>query len=70
MSNAEIELLVLTIRNEIEDLYYSKEFKEKILQDATKSSLEKSLKENKISSTDYQKALDISSRYEINSNQV
>lgn len=61
-----IELLVMQLRSEIEQLFSKKEFREPIVQDLVKASLEKELNEKKISSTEYQSALDILKRYESN----
>ena len=63
--NSTIELIVMQLRSEAEEMYSSKEVKEKIIQESVKASLQKNLKENKISRTDYQSALDILKRYEI-----
>lgn len=61
-----IELLVMQLRSEIEQLFSKKEFREPIVQDLVKASLEKELNEKRISSTEYQSALDILKRYESN----
>ena len=60
-----MELLVLILRNEAEEIYNSKECKEKVIQESVKAALKQNLEENKISSTEYQSALDILKRYEI-----
>lgn len=59
-----MEILILTLRNEAEEIYNSKECKEKVIQEAVKASLRQSLEDNKISSTEYQSALDILKGYE------
>lgn len=60
-----MELLVMLLRSQAEELYTSKKCKEEVIQNSVKSVLEENLKENKISSTEYQKALDILKRYEL-----
>ena len=51
-----MEETVLDLINQAEELYQSNECKKKVIKDAA---LIQNLKENKISSTDYQSALDI-----------
>ena len=68
--NTNMELTVMQLRSEAEEMYLSKECREKIIQDVVKATLEKSLKENKISSTDYREALDILKRYAIKRDQA
>ena len=58
-----MELLVILLRSQAEELYLSKECKEDVIQKSVKSVLEENLKKNKISSTEYQKALDILKTY-------
>lgn len=60
-----MELLVMLLRSQAEELYLSQECKEDVIQNSVKSVLEENLKENKISSTEYQKALDILKKYKI-----
>jgi hypothetical protein len=60
-----MELVVMQLRSEAEEFYLSKECKEPVIQLAVKDALKRSLEENKISSTDYQEALDILKRYEL-----
>ena len=60
------ELLVMKLRSEAEEMYLSKECREPAIQGAVKAILMQSLEENKISSTEYQEALDILKRYELN----
>ena len=54
------------IFREAEEMYLSKECREPAIQGAVKAILMQSLEENKISSTEYQEALDILKRYELN----
>lgn len=61
-----MELLIMQLRSEVEEIYLTKEFKEKIINNTVKESLHKLLDEKKISSTEYQEALDILKRYEVN----
>lgn len=63
---ATMELLIMQLRSEVEEIYLTKEFKEKIINNTVKESLHKLLDEKKISSTEYQEALDILKRYEVN----
>ena len=63
---ATMELLIMQLRSEVEEIYLTKEFKEKITNNTVKESLHKLLDEKKISSTEYQEALDILKRYEVN----
>lgn len=62
---ATIELLIMKLRSEAEEMYLSKECREHVIQEAVKSALVQNLEENKISSTEYQKALDILKRYKV-----
>jgi len=48
----------MNLRSEAEEIYLSKECKERVIQESVKTSLKQNLRENKISSTDYQQALD------------
>lgn len=59
-----MELLVMLLRSQAEELYLSEECKEDVIQKSVKSVLEENLKKNKISSTEYQKAMDILKKYE------
>lgn len=63
---ATMELLIMQLRSEVEEIYLTKEFKEKVINNTVKESLHKLLDEKKISSTEYQEALDILKRYEVN----
>ena len=63
---ATMELLVMQLRSEVEEIYLRKEFKQKIINSTVKESLYNLLDEKKISSTEYQEALDILKRYEGN----
>lgn len=63
---ATIELLVMQLRSKAEEMYLSKECRETAIQGAVKATLMQNLEENKISSTEYQEALDILKRYELN----
>ena len=63
---ATMELLVMQLRSEVEEIYLRKEFKQKIINSTVKESLYNLLDEKKISSTEYQEALDILKRYEVN----
>ena len=60
-----MELLIILLRNEAEEMYSSKECKEKVIQESVKAVLKQHFEENKISSTEYQSALDILKRYEL-----
>lgn len=64
--NQKIELLVMQLKSEAEEIYLSRECKENVIRETVKYALIQNLKENKISSTEYQEALDILKRYEIN----
>ncbi|MGN1297707.1 MAG: hypothetical protein ACI4VH_04705 [Clostridia bacterium] len=64
--NPKIELLVMQLKSEAEEIYLSRECKENVIRETVKSALIQNLKEDKISSTEYQEALDILKRYEIN----
>lgn len=68
--NPTMELLILQLRSEAEEIYLSKECREKTIQEGVKMVLTQKLDANEISSTDYQEALDILKRYEINQDQV
>ncbi len=59
MNKAEIELIIMKLKSEIEEIYYTKECKDNVVKNGVIASLDENLKENKISSTDYQIALDI-----------
>ncbi len=62
---AQLEYLIIKLRSDVEEMYLSKEHREKTIQEAVKILLKQKLEENKISSTEYQKALDILKKYEI-----
>lgn len=60
-----MEMLIMLLRNEAEEKYLSEECKEKVIQEAVKSILKENFQKNKISSTEYELALDILKRYEV-----
>lgn len=60
--NATMELLVMQLRSEAEEIYLSKECKEKVIQEVVIESLKQNLDTKKISSTEYEEALDILKR--------
>ena len=60
-----MELLIMSLVSNAKDVYLSKECMQKAIKTAVREALTDGLKQNKISSTDYEKALDILDKYEI-----
>ena len=60
-----MELLIMILVNNAKDFYLKKECMQSLIKAAVKEILTDGLKQNKISSTDYEKALDILDNYEI-----
>lgn len=57
-----MELLIMQLRSEAEQIYLSKECKEKVIQESVIEALKQNLSNKKISSTEYEEALDILKR--------
>lgn len=57
-----MELLIMKLRSEAEEIYLSKECKEKVIQESVIEALKQNLNNKKISSTEYKEALDILQR--------
>ena len=60
--NPMMELLIMKLRSEAEEQYNSEEIKSKILKQIIEVQLKQYKENKKISSTDYQEALDILNR--------
>lgn len=65
-----MELLVMTLVSNAKEMYLSKECMQRTVKEAVKQTLKEGLEQNKISSTDHKKALDILEKYEIMADQV
>ena len=65
-----MELLVIELVNQAKELYYSQDCVNRTIKETVKMTLEQRFKENKISSTEYRRALDILEKYHITTNQV
>lgn len=60
-----MELLIMTLVSEAEELYLSKECKEEVIKASVKKTLLEGLKQQKISNTEYENALDILEKYKL-----
>lgn len=60
--NVTMELLIMKLRSEAEEIYLSKECKEKVIQESVIEALKQNLSNKKISSAEYEEALDILKR--------
>lgn len=65
-----MELVIMSLVSNAKNLYFSKECMQRTIKAAVRETLTDGLKQNKISSTDYEKALDILDKYEIMADQV
>lgn len=65
-----MELLIMRLGDNAKEVYFSKKYMQRSIKTAVRKSLTERLKQNKISSTDYEKVLDILDKYEIMANRV
>lgn len=64
--NETAEMVVMKLVSEVETMMNTKDFKENIIKEGVKASLLQNLNEQKITSTEYQSALEVIDRYKIN----